>query len=111
MRLAVAEHQKSAFSQLSRRGRSLRAASDGMLLSVSTNGRSRPPRMHPLDNELLNAARALHRDGHAGAAVVTAHAAMEVVSEYVLPAFFGLRGVPELEGSRPASCPAISLVR
>src|SRR5438552_3624167 len=63
---------------------------------MRTNGRSRPSWLQPLDKDLLETARSLHRDGHPSAAVVTAHAATEVVSEFVIEAFFELRDVPEL---------------
>jgi hypothetical protein len=60
------------------------------------NGRARPSGFKPLDRDLLVAARALLRDGHAGAAVVTAHAATEVVAELVIGALLDVRGVGEL---------------
>src|SRR3954451_13831335 len=64
---------------------------------MSGNGRSRPLGLQRIDRDLLGAARALHQGGHAAPAVVTAHAATEVVSEFVMARFFEIRGVPELE--------------
>src|SRR5215203_3607236 len=68
-----------------------------MLLRMSTNGRSRPSSMPGIDRDLLEAAKALVRDGHAAAAVVSAHAATEVVSELVIGVLLEIRGLPELE--------------
>jgi hypothetical protein len=52
--------------------------------------------MKPLDRDLVSAARGLLRDGHAAAAVVTAHAATEVVAELIIAALLDVRGVGEL---------------
>jgi hypothetical protein len=52
--------------------------------------------MEPLDRDLLASATGLLRDGHAAAAVVAAHAATEVISEFVIERLLGVRGVPEL---------------
>lgn len=50
----------------------------------------------PLYEELLGSADQLLKDGHADAALVTAHTACELCAEQTISQLFRMRGVPEL---------------
>jgi hypothetical protein len=64
--------------------------------SLSDNGRQYP-HLEPLDKGLIEAARSLARDGYPASAVIAAHAATEVVTEFVIGCGLEWRGLPELE--------------
>jgi hypothetical protein len=69
---------------------------------MSESGRARPTGVFiSIDRDLIPTARKLVRDEHPASAVVAAHAATEVVSEFIMGVLLSERGVPELE--RPLS--------